>query len=73
MLSYTFTTVAGMICITIITLYLLLRPKHKRSRVEEAPVYPEWIANACTFNVKLDNCKFKDSSFVSEVQEDNSD
>lgn len=60
----------------IYVIYLLLRPKQKTVPVditESKKRFTEVKLNARSYTIEFDNCEFKDSSYLSEIQQDNSD
>lgn len=60
----------------IYVIYLLLRPKQKTvpmDAIESQRKFTKVKLNAKSYTVEFDNCEFKDSSYLSEVQQDNSD
>jgi hypothetical protein len=74
MLSLTFILVA--IGTILYVLYLILRPKEKTASshvADSSMLLTEIKSNANKYAIAFDNCEFKDSSYVSEVEQDNSD
>ena len=60
----------------IYVIHLLLRPKQKTVPVDTTEIkrrFAEVKFNSRSYTVEFDNCEFKDSSYLSEVQQDNSD
>ena len=70
------TPLLGAIAVAIYAIYLILRPKEKTapSNVADSPIIlTEIKSNANKYAIEFDKCEFKDSSYVSEVEQDNSD
>ena len=68
--------ILGAVGTSIYVTYLLLRPKQMtlpNIEIEVKRMFAEAKATSLRYNVEFDNCEFKDSSYVSEVEQDNSD
>lgn len=68
--------ILGAVATFILFFYLLLRPKQEAVLIdatESQRRFTEFKLNAKRYNVDFDNCEFKDSSYITEVQQDNSD
>ena len=60
----------------IYVIYLLLRPKQKAVPIDATEGqrrFTEFKLNAKRYHVEFDNCEFKDSSYITEAEQDNSD
>src|SRR5690348_11729614 len=68
-------TIASMAVATIYVVYLLLRDKRKAppSLNQYSKEITAFKSTAEEIQLDLDHCQFKDSSFMQEVEEDNSD
>ena len=55
--------------------YLLVRPKGSFANSEPSrdQAYKNFLVNSLKISLNFDSCKFRDSSFVEEVEEENSD
>ena len=68
--------ILGAVATFIYVIYLLLRPKQKTVPIdatESQRRFTEAKLNAKSYAVEFDNCEFKDSSYLREVEQDNSD
>jgi hypothetical protein len=71
-----FLTYLGIFAFASYIVYILLRPKHKLSYTKDQnnqQLLTLFKENANKYNVDFDDCEFKDSSYVSEVEQDNTD
>lgn len=73
----TFINILIIIAPVVYVLYLILRPKQTvvANEIDDrTKVLRENLrANAKKFEINFDNCKFKNSSYISEVEQNNSD
>ena len=66
--------ILGAVATFIYVIYLLLRPKQKTVPIDATERrFTEVKLNAMSYTVEFENCEFKDSSYLSEVEQDNSD
>ena len=73
---FTLASIVSVVGILIYVVYIFLRQKEKafpKETLESERLFAEVKSNANRYKIEFDNCEFKDSSYITEVQQDNSD